>query len=157
MTNVELRNAKNERSEIFFILNSKFVIRHSSLFARTSNFEPQSPSPLHPSDGSPPDPVVLSVVAASAPHGAVGEVEEDGVDGTGGAFFVGGGVAHATELATDVGRGLVIEEDAAGLDLVVAERAAHLEGVEVRRLGGLLHGEAEFDDVEEELQEVLVL
>ena len=45
----------------------------------------------------------------------------------------------------------------AGLDVVVAEGAAHLEGVEVRRLGRFLHREAEFDDVEEELDQVLVL
>src|SRR5205085_3061466 len=44
-----------------------------------------------------------------------------------------------------------------GARLVVAERAAHLEAVDVRRFGRLLHVHAELDDVQEELQEVLIL
>src|SRR6266516_2971605 len=87
---------------------------------------------------SPPDPVILPVVARTAPHRAVGEVEEDGVDGAGGALFVGGGVAHPPQLAADVGRGLFVEEDLSRLDVVLAEGASHLEGVEVRRFGRFL-------------------
>ena len=44
-----------------------------------------------------------------------------------------------------------------GPRLVRAERAAHLVAVDVGRLGRFLHGHAELDDVEEELQQVLVL
>ena len=46
---------------------------------------------------------------------------------------------------------------AAGEGLVVAEGVAHLVAGDVGGLGGLLDGHAEFDDVEEELQQVLVL
>ena len=50
-----------------------------------------------------------------------------------------------------------VQRDAPGLGLVFVERTAHLVAVEVRGLDRLLHGHAELDDVEEELQEVLVL
>ena len=40
---------------------------------------------------------------------------------------------------------------------MIAERAAHLEAVEVRRLGCLLRRHPELHDVEEKLQEVLIL
>ena len=52
----------------------------------------------------PADAVVLPVVAGAAPHGAVGAVEEDGVDGPGGAHRGLEGVAEGGEgLAGDVG------------------------------------------------------
>src|SRR5687768_15537233 len=55
---------------------------------------PFVPSPL------PPDPVILPVVRAGAPHRAVLPVEEDGVDRAGGPLLEGHVVAHATELAS---------------------------------------------------------
>src|SRR3954469_10496512 len=75
---------------------------------------------------SPGDAVVFAVVARPAPHRPVRAVEEDGVDGAGGALLVSQLVAHATQLRAHPGRHRLGEQDAAGPRLVRAEGAAHL-------------------------------
>ncbi len=50
-----------------------------------------------------------------------------------------------------------LESEAAGLDLVLAKRTAHLIAGEIGCLARLLNVEAELDHVEEELEEVLLL
>src|SRR5712691_3753198 len=106
---------------------------------------------------SPTDPVILAVIARAAPQRLVRSIDHDGVDRPGRAILEYFRVAYAPQLAADPRRCLAVEQDPAGLDLVIAERAAHLEAVEIRRLGRLLHCHSEFHDVEEELQKVLIL
>src|SRR2546423_4258253 len=106
---------------------------------------------------SPGDAVILAVVTRTAPHRAVRLVEFDGVDGARRALLERLLVAHASQFGARPGRHHVGEQYATGSRLVVAERTAHLEAVDVRRFGRLLHVHAELDDVEEELQEVLIL
>src|SRR5687767_4530251 len=117
----------------------------------------QRREPPHLLDTSPSYAVVLAVVARAAPHGAVRAVEHDGGDGAGGALLEGQLVAHAAQLRTHPRGHRLGEQDAARPRLVRAEGAAHLEAVDDRSLDGLLHGHAELDDVEEELQEVVIL
>src|SRR5436853_7583200 len=106
---------------------------------------------------SPGDAVILAVVTRTAPHRAVRLVEFDGVDGARSALLERLLVAHASQLCARPRRHHVGEQYAPRSRLVVAERTAHLEAVDVRRFGRLLHVHAELDDVEEELQEVLIL
>src|SRR5947209_7463939 len=111
----------------------------------------------HRPSRSPGDAVVLAVVTRTAPHRAVRLVKFDGVDGPRRALLKRLLVTHPSQIGARPRRHHVGEEDATGPRFVVAERAAHLEAVDVRGLGRLLHGHAELYDVEEELQEVLIL
>src|SRR5205085_11393186 len=105
----------------------------------------------------PRDAVVFAVIARPAPERAVALVEHDGVDRPRSSLLESLFVAHPPQLRAHPGRHRVGEEDAARPYLVLAEGAAHLEAVDVRGLGRLLHGHAELDHVEEELEEVLIL
>ena len=61
------------------------------------------------------------------------------------------------EVAAHPGWHRCVQQQPAGLRLVDAERVPELVAVEVGRFGGLLHGHAELDHVQEELEQVLVL
>src|SRR5947208_14793083 len=106
---------------------------------------------------SPADAVVLAVVARAAPQRSVGAVEHDGVDRPRRPLLEDLGVTHLAQLAADPRRRLCVQQDAAGSEFVVPERAPHLERVEVRRLRRFLRRHPELYDVEKELQEILVL
>jgi hypothetical protein len=84
-------------------------------------------------------------------------IEQDRVDRARRALLERQVVAHLAQLAAHPRRRRVGEEDAAGDGLAIAEPLAHLERIDVRRLGGFLRRHPELDDVQEKLQEVLVL
>src|SRR5206468_1305838 len=76
----------------------------------------------------PRDAVVFTVIARSAPKGVVSEIEFDCIDRSRGPLLECFGVAHPPQLAPHPRRRGVVEQDPPRLDVVTAERAAHLEG-----------------------------
>ncbi len=106
---------------------------------------------------SPRNSVIFAVVAGAAPERAVLLIEVDGSDGAGVLFHEIQRVAHPRQFPSHPRRHFVRERHAARLGLVFTERTAHLVAGDVGCLARLLHGHAELDDVEEELQQVLVL
>src|SRR2546430_8500330 len=105
----------------------------------------------------PTDSVVFAVIARAAPQRAVRAIDHDGVDRSGRAVLEYFRVAHAAQLAADPRGRLAVEQDASGLDLMISERAPHLEAVDIRRLGRFLHRHPELNDIQKELEQILIL
>src|SRR5207249_2746792 len=95
----------------------------------------------------PPYAVILTMIARSSPERPVRAVDHDGVDRAGGPLLECRGVPHPPQLGAHPWRRRVVEQNPPRADLVHAEGAAHLERIEVRRLGRFLHGHPELDDV----------
>src|ERR1041385_4966620 len=105
----------------------------------------------------PADAVALAVVARAAPQRPVLPIDHDGVDRPRRPLLEDLRVTHPAQLAADPRRRHRIEQDLAGDDVVLPERAPNLVRVEVRRLRRLLRRHPELYDVEKELQEILIL
>src|SRR2546430_8494396 len=94
----------------------------------------------------PTDSVVFAVIARAAPQRAVRAIDHDGVDRSGRAVLEHFRVAHPAQFAADPRWRLAVQQNAPGLDLMVSERAPHLEAVDVGRLGRFLDRHSELDD-----------
>src|SRR5436305_10099152 len=86
--------------------------------------EPRSPP-------SPPNPIILPIVARPSPEGSVLVVEEDGVDGARGSLFDFDFVAHLLELLLYPGGRAGVAGDPSADGHVVAVWAVNLVSVDV--------------------------
>src|SRR5258706_16052009 len=105
----------------------------------------------------PRDTVIITVIRRTTPHRTMLLIEKDGVDRPRCAFLKGQRIAHFYKRIADILRRRIGEQDTARTRFALAERAAHLETVDIRGLGRTLDIHPELDSVEEELQQVLVL
>ena len=106
---------------------------------------------------SPGDAIVLAVIRGGTPERAVPGIDFDGGDRAGIVGFEFQLVTFANELVAHPLRYRGGERHPAGNGFVGTERIAQLVAGDVGPFGRFLRGHAEFDDVQEELQQVLFL
>ena len=105
----------------------------------------------------PGDPVILAVVAGSAPKGSVFPVEEDSVHRPGGQWAETQPVSHFAQLFSDPIWNLFVQLQPARAGGMIAERAVHLVADDIGGFASLLDIHPEFDHVQEKLEAVLIL
>ena len=105
----------------------------------------------------PGDAIILAMIAGATPKGAVVPIEEDGIDGAGGALGKLQAISALAQVLTRPIGEVFPQEQLTRLGLVIAERTTHLKAVDICRFTSLLDIHVKFHHIQKELEQVLIL